>query len=941
MNPSSDFMTKIEPTEKEDFSSKFSVKKPSISQDLEQNPLLNNEIQESCLVDGKFQIGFHPGRIQSSLHKRKNSLLGKMFCSQIPNLEYIKEKMLFIWDPRGDLSIKFLGNDFLFFTFEREDDFSHAFTGGPCYISQSQILILQRWNPEFNPFSDKIHKIPIWVWFPKLPMHLWEEYYLFSLANTIGKPLKMDDQSIEKGRARVCVEIDCLRPVLEGIWIGPKDSEKWQPFEYEILPKFCSVCDQLGHDVVNSSCPGVENSTLKTSHGFENQKRKQHVTCIEIESSDDDDDHGFGIVRSCKTSECRGISLGEDNQSNKTCPKGIATEIGNDQSHEAFPNETGKAVNGALGCEDNKEEDVKQSSRDGKEQAGKCKENGKERLVDRNFNYHEPEFHDFDKEREEIKFEVGQVWAVFDDRDCMPRYYVYVRKVFSSGFRVCINWLYPNPNPKNHDEIDWLDKGLPIACGNFKLGASEKTEKRLMFSHLVSREKDKARNGCKIYPRKGDIWAIFKDWSFKWSSEPDKHTQYEYEYVEVLSDYGEGTGVKIVRLVKVNGFLSLFLRKASKELNSVQVSSTELFRFSHRIPYYIMNGQEREDIPNGSFELDPASLPHIIEEKHGKTSSSDAVGSHNSSVAMCSGGINNYPEPEFHNFENANQGWADKGRNLESAKGSLDGFPDNKPAEASAPKCRIDKKNKYLDAAKAYSSDDIEGHNSIPSVSLVYGCPDPEFHNFERNIKKFQTGQIWAVYSDKDGLPKHYVRIRSVIARSKVIVHWLEACPLLKEEIRWSQNLPTACGIFSAAGTSTRQTLGIEALSHQVRAEPTSETRIYEIYPREGEVWALYKNWSPGGIVPDLDNCEYKMVEVLKETCFGLSVICLEKMEGYTSVFKQNGSRKEISRDELLKFSHQVPAFRLTKEKGGKLRGYFELDPASVPSVFFCTTTRK
>ncbi|KAK8589758.1 hypothetical protein V6N13_088581 [Hibiscus sabdariffa] len=45
-----------------------------------------------------------------------------------------------------------------------------------------------------------------------------------------------------------------------------------------------------------------------------------------------------------------------------------------------------------------------------------------------------------------------------------------------------------------------------------------------------------------------------------------------------------------------------------------QVSSRELYRFSHQIPSFRMTGKEREYVPVGSFELDPASLPTNFDE---------------------------------------------------------------------------------------------------------------------------------------------------------------------------------------------------------------------------------------------------------------------------------------------------------------------------------------
>ena len=42
-----------------------------------------------------------------------------------------------------------------------------------------------------------------------------------------------------------------------------------------------------------------------------------------------------------------------------------------------------------------------------------------------------------------------------------------------------------------------------------------------------------------MYPRKGEVWALFKGWDIGWSSD-DNHTDFEYEVVQVVSDFMTG-----------------------------------------------------------------------------------------------------------------------------------------------------------------------------------------------------------------------------------------------------------------------------------------------------------------------------------------------------------------------------------------------------------------
>ncbi|KAL0426846.1 UNVERIFIED_CONTAM: Chaperone protein dnaJ 49 [Sesamum latifolium] len=219
----------------------------------------------------------------------------------------------------------------------------------------------------------------------------------------------------------------------------------------------------------------------------------------------------------------------------------------------------------------------------------------------------DPEFSDFDKNRNESCFAVNQFWACYDSVDGMPRFYAKVRKVCASPFELSITWLEPDPMDEAYGK--WISGVLPVGCGSFKLGKTEKTSLLLTFSHQVNFGKGKKRGSFSIYPRKGEVWALFKDWDLSWSTNPENHKEYKYELVEVLSDFVAVSGIRVCYLDKVRGFLSLFQRSRHSETDSFLIGSSELLKFSHRVPCFKMTGAEREGVPVGSFELDPASLP--------------------------------------------------------------------------------------------------------------------------------------------------------------------------------------------------------------------------------------------------------------------------------------------------------------------------------------------
>jgi hypothetical protein len=217
------------------------------------------------------------------------------------------------------------------------------------------------------------------------------------------------------------------------------------------------------------------------------------------------------------------------------------------------------------------------------------------------------DFHDFDKDRTEECFKPKQIWALYDEEDGMPRLYCLIREVISvNPFKIHISYL----NSKTDSEfgsVNWLELGFTKSCGNFRAWTSDIVDQVNIFSHVLSREKA-GRGGCvRIYPRSGDIWAVYRNWSPDWNrSTPDK-VRHEYDMVEVLYDYSEDLGVCVTPLIKLSGFKTVYKRNPDNGAER-WIPRREMVRFSHQVPYWLLKGEE-SNLPDRCFDLDPAATP--------------------------------------------------------------------------------------------------------------------------------------------------------------------------------------------------------------------------------------------------------------------------------------------------------------------------------------------
>ncbi|CAL1391006.1 unnamed protein product [Linum trigynum] len=218
------------------------------------------------------------------------------------------------------------------------------------------------------------------------------------------------------------------------------------------------------------------------------------------------------------------------------------------------------------------------------------------------------DFHNFDLDRTETSFGDDQVWAAYDENDGMPRYYARIIQMISENpFKLKISWLNSRTNSE-FGSLQWVGSGFLKTCGDFRTGKHEINEALNAFSHRVRFTKG-ARGVIRILPSKGEIWALYRNWSPEWNQDTPEEVMHKYDMVEVVDDYDEEQGISVVPLVKVDGFKLVFAKPADSSEVGRRIPREEMFRFSHQVPHHLLTGEEAENSPKGCYELDPAAIP--------------------------------------------------------------------------------------------------------------------------------------------------------------------------------------------------------------------------------------------------------------------------------------------------------------------------------------------
>ncbi|XP_054806219.1 uncharacterized protein LOC129308868 [Prosopis cineraria] len=180
------------------------------------------------------------------------TLMGKKM-----RLVELRVKLARVWGTYNFELIDFENNYFTFRT-DSIELYRKVLSDGPWVIS-GHCLAVQRWSPNFNPFTNQIQKIALWIRVPVLSMRCYNEEFMWETGNMIGKALKVDmntlaqvnqKNTVERGRyARVSVEVDLTKPLHSRFIIR----RKIFTLIYERISVICFNCGKVRHK--NEDCP--------------------------------------------------------------------------------------------------------------------------------------------------------------------------------------------------------------------------------------------------------------------------------------------------------------------------------------------------------------------------------------------------------------------------------------------------------------------------------------------------------------------------------------------------------------------------------------------------------------------------------------------------------------------------------------------------------------
>ncbi|KAI9075393.1 hypothetical protein K1719_042643 [Acacia pycnantha] len=279
-----------------------------LCEEKEISPALSEE--QKTLLDSLPKLSMSDERLMDLCRPWKDALILTVLGKSV-NLVMMKDRIDWILRSKSFELIDLPNNYFLFKTGNSDLRLRLLFDGP--WVIQGHYLAVQRWSPSFNPYSNEIQKVAVWVRIPTLPLYVYSEECLLEIGNIIGKALKVDvntlaqcnnrNMMVERGKFDVVsVEVDLNQPLKSRFVIR----STIYTVEYEGLDLICFKCGKYGHS--QEKCPlardtgeiplEILQSVATSSHASKNPSCGQaHLKpLVSVPGINSDDEFGSWMI---------------------------------------------------------------------------------------------------------------------------------------------------------------------------------------------------------------------------------------------------------------------------------------------------------------------------------------------------------------------------------------------------------------------------------------------------------------------------------------------------------------------------------------------------------------------------------------------------------------------------------------------------------------------
>jgi len=196
------------------------------------------------------------------------------FMGLWPTEKALQTWIRYHWKPKGSIDLHLGSKGFFTVVFTNIRDKDRVFEGEPySYIAAG--LYMWPWMMNFLPERETFTSVLVWVRLCSLPLDYWQTESLAAIGNKLGWFIKAS-KATRRGKytsfARICMEMDLSRALMDEVLLEVFDQEWVQTVNYEHIPFRYRRCREHGHLLREFPLSKVENkrkiNTMKDTVSF-------------------------------------------------------------------------------------------------------------------------------------------------------------------------------------------------------------------------------------------------------------------------------------------------------------------------------------------------------------------------------------------------------------------------------------------------------------------------------------------------------------------------------------------------------------------------------------------------------------------------------------------------------------------------------------------------